>query len=212
VDVVLDLVGLMSVATKRAGGFSLGMGQRLGIASALLGDPDVLILDEPINGLDPDGILWVRNLLRSLAGEGRTVLVSSHLMSEMALTADHLVVIGAGRLLADDTVDGFVAASGRNSVRVRSPQSERLAVLLADQGATATASAVDVLEVTDASTDVVGDVAAANGITIHELSLQQVTLEEAFMELTHDSVEYRTDTPTTHNSYLNLLHEESVAS
>jgi ABC-2 type transport system ATP-binding protein len=212
VDDVLDLVGLMSVATKRAGGFSLGMGQRLGIASALLGDPDVLILDEPINGLDPDGILWVRNLLRSLAGEGRTVLVSSHLMSEMALTADHLVVIGAGRLLADDTVDGFVAASGRNSVRVRSPQSEQLALLLADQGATTTTSALDVLEVTDASTDVIGDVAAANGITIHELSLQQVTLEEAFMELTHDSVEYRTDTPTTNNSYLNLLHKESVAS
>ena len=212
VDVVLDLVGLMSVATKRAGGFSLGMGQRLGIASALLGDPDVLILDEQINGLDPDGILWVRNLLRSLAGEGRTVLVSSHLMSEMALTADHLVVIGAGRLLADDTVEGFVAASGRNSVRVRSPQSEQLALLLTNQGASATVPALDELEVTGVSTDQIGDVAAAHGITIHELSLQQVTLEEAFMELTHDSVEYRTDTPTINPTYLNLLNEESVAS
>jgi ABC-2 type transport system ATP-binding protein len=121
VDAVLDLVGLTSVASKRAGGFSLGMGQRLGIASALLGDPSILILDEPINGLDPDGILWVRNLLRSLAAEGRTVLVSSHLMSEMALTADHLVVIGQGRLLADDTVDAFVAANGPNTVHVRSP-------------------------------------------------------------------------------------------
>jgi ABC-2 type transport system ATP-binding protein len=212
VDVVLDLVGLMSVATKRAGGFSLGMGQRLGIAAALLGDPDVLILDEPINGLDPDGILWVRNLLRSLAAEGRTVLVSSHLMSEMALTADRLVVIGGGRLLADDTVEGFVAASGRNTVRVRSPQSEHLAFLLADHGATATAPAPDLLEVTGASTELIGDVAAAHSITLHELSLQQVTLEEAFMELTHDSVEYRTDSHFTDSSSNNLQLEESVAS
>ena len=212
VDAVLDLVGLTSVAAKRAGGFSLGMGQRLGIASALLGDPSILILDEPINGLDPDGILWVRNLLRSLAAEGRTVLVSSHLMSEMALTADHLVVIGQGRLLADDTVDGFVAANGPNTVHVRSPESERLAALLATHGASALAPAPGVLDVTGASTDLVGDVAAAHGITIHELSLQQVTLEEAFMELTHDSVEYRTDTvtidpPTTRS----LVTQESAA-
>jgi ABC-2 type transport system ATP-binding protein len=130
----------------------------------------------------------------------------------MALTADHLVVIGAGRLLADDTVDGFVAASGRNSVRVRSPQSEQLALLLSDHGATATTPALDELEVTGTSTDVIGDVAAAHGITIHELTLLQVTLEEAFMELTHDSVEYRTEAPTTNPSNLNLLHEESVAS
>jgi ABC-2 type transport system ATP-binding protein len=194
VDVVLDLVGLTSVASKRAGGFSLGMGQRLGIASALLGDPSILILDEPINGLDPDGILWVRNLLRSLAAEGRTVLVSSHLMSEMALTADHLVVIGQGRLLADDTVDAFVAANGPNTVHVRSPQADQLTVLLAAHGASSTAPAPGVLDITGVSTDLVGDVAAAHGITIHELALQQVTLEEAFMELTHDSVEYRTDT------------------
>jgi ABC-2 type transport system ATP-binding protein len=212
VDVVLDLVGLTSVASKRAGGFSLGMGQRLGIASALLGDPGILILDEPINGLDPDGILWVRNLLRSLAAEGRTVLVSSHLMSEMALTADHLVVIGQGRLLADDTVDAFIAANGPNTVRVRSPQADHLAVLLTAEGASATAPSPGVLEVIGASTDLVGDVAAAHGITIHELSLQQVTLEAAFMELTHDSVEYRTDTLATNPpATLSLLTQESAA-
>ena len=212
VDRVLDMVGLTAVAAKRAGGFSLGMGQRLGIASALLGDPSILILDEPINGLDPDGILWVRNLLRSLAAEGRTVLVSSHLMSEMALTADHLVVIGRGRLLAYDTVDAFLAVSGGNSVHVRSPQSDRLAMLLAADGAITTAPGPGELDVTGASTDLVGDVAAAHGITIHELSLQQVTLEEAFMELTHDSVEYRTETltidpPTTRS----LVTQESAA-
>jgi ABC-2 type transport system ATP-binding protein len=210
VDAVLDLVGLTSVASKRAGGFSLGMGQRLGIASALLGDPGILILDEPINGLDPDGILWVRTLLRSLAAEGRSVLVSSHLMSEMALTADHLVVIGQGRLLAYDTVDGFLAASGGNSVHVRSPQSERLAMLLAAHGATTTNAAPGELDVTGASTDLVGDVAAANGITIHELTLQQVTLEEAFMELTHDSVQYRTDTPATNPPATRSLQESAA--
>jgi len=212
VDAVLDLVGLTSVAHKRAGGFSLGMGQRLGIASALLGDPSILILDEPINGLDPDGILWVRNLLRSLAAEGRTVLVSSHLMSEMALTADHLVVIGQGRLLADDTVDAFVAANGPNTVRVRSPESERLAVLLATHGASTTTPTSGVLDVTGASTDLVGDIASAHGITIHELSLQKVTLEEAFMELTHDSVEYRTDSHDTDpTATRSLVNQESAA-
>jgi ABC-2 type transport system ATP-binding protein len=192
VEEVLDLVGLTSVADKRAGGFSLGMGQRLGIASALLGDPDILILDEPVNGLDPDGILWIRTLLRSLAAEGRTVLVSSHLMSEMALTAEHLVVIGQGRLLADASVEAVINASGQNSVLVRSPQSETLAALLAARGATPTAPTPGQLTVTGASTDDIGDLAAANGITIHELSLHQVSLEEAFMELTHDSVQYRT--------------------
>jgi len=211
IDAALDLVGLTSVASKRAGGFSLGMGQRLGIAAALIGDPGILILDEPINGLDPDGILWVRTLLRSLASEGRTVLVSSHLMSEMALTADRLVVIGQGRLLADQTVEAFVAGGGRNTVHVRSPQAERLAVLLADHGVSATPQAPDVLEVADASTDLVGDVAAANGVTIHELSLVQVTLEEAFMELTHDSIEYRTDALATNSPSLDLLSEESMA-
>ena len=196
VDETLDLVGLTSVAAKRAGGFSLGMGQRLGIASALLGDPGILILDEPINGLDPDGILWIRTLLRALAAEGRTVLVSSHLMSEMALTAEHLIVIGQGRLLADDSVESFVAASGLNSVHVRSPQSEHLAALLTARGATTTRSTSGGMTVTGVSTDDIGDLAAANGITIHELSLQQASLEAAFMELTHDSVQYRTDTHT----------------
>ena len=192
VDEVIDLVGLTNVAAKRAGGFSLGMGQRLGIASALLGDPGILILDEPVNGLDPEGIMWIRTLLRSLAGEGRTVLVSSHLMSEMALTAEHLIVIGKGRLLADDSVERFVAASGHNTVHVRSPQATQLAALLASTGATVTTTAPNQLAVTASTTDAIGDIAAANSITIHELLLQQGSLEEAFMELTRDSVEYRT--------------------
>ncbi len=193
VDAVLDLVGLTAVASKRAGGFSLGMGQRLGLAAALLGDPAILILDEPINGLDPDGILWIRNLLRSLAAEGRTVLVSSHLMSEMALTAEHLVVIGRGCLLADDSVEAVIAAAGRSTVHVRSPHAERLAALLIAAGAAPTTVTPGELTVAGPSTDSVGDLAAANGITIHELSLHQASLEEAFMELTHDSVEYRTN-------------------
>ena len=197
VEAVLDLVGLTAVASKRAGGFSLGMGQRLGLAAALLGDPAILILDEPINGLDPDGILWIRNLLRALAAEGRTVLVSSHLMSEMALTAEHLVVIGQGRLLADDSVEAVIAAAGQSTVHVRSPHAERLAALLAAAGATPTSATPGELTVAGLSTDRVGDLAAAHGITIHELSLQQASLEEAFMELTHDSVEYRTNTHPT---------------
>jgi len=202
---VLDLVGLTSVADRRAGGFSLGMGQRLGIASALLGDPAILILDEPVNGLDPDGILWIRTLLRSLAAEGRTVLVSSHLMSEMALTAEHLVVIGQGRLLADDTVEAVVAASGGNRVHVRSPQSEQLAALLTARGAAPISPAPGELTVSGVSTDDIGDLAAAHGVTIHELSLHQVSLEEAFMELTHDSVQYRT------NTHAGTLTSESAA-
>jgi ABC-2 type transport system ATP-binding protein len=188
------------VASKRAGSFSLGMGQRLGIASALLGDPAILILDEPINGLDPDGILWIRNLLRSFAAEGRTVLVSSHLMSEMALTAEHLIVIGQGRLLADDSVDNVVAASGHNSVHVRSPQVDALAPLLVEQGLTAISDGPDRLVVTGATTDQIGDIASANAITIHELSLQQASLEEAFMELTEDSIEYHGTTAEATNS------------
>jgi ABC-2 type transport system ATP-binding protein len=197
VDRVLDMVGLTAVAAKRAGGFSLGMGQRLGLASALLGDPAILILDEPINGLDPEGILWIRTLLRSLAAEGRTVLVSSHLMSEMALTAEHLVVIGQGRLLADDSVEAVVAASGHNTARVRSPQAAELAALLAARGAIPTVTAAGELIVTGVSTDSIGDLAAANAITIHELSLQRASLEDAFMDLTHDSVQYRTGTHAT---------------
>ncbi len=204
VQEVLDLVGLTAVASRRAGGFSLGMGQRLGIASALLGDPDILVLDEPINGLDPDGILWIRTLLRALAAEGRTVLVSSHLMSEMALAAEHLIVIGQGRLLADDSVEAVVAASGHNTVHVRSPQAERLAALLTARGAIPTSSSPGELTVTGVATDDIGDLAAANGLTIHELSVQQASLEEAFMQLTHDSVQYRTNTHPT-------LSQESAA-
>jgi ABC-2 type transport system ATP-binding protein len=194
VDAVLDLVGLTTVASKRAGGFSLGMGQRLGIASAMLGDPAILILDEPINGLDPEGILWIRTLLRSLAAEGRTILVSSHLMSEMSLTADHLVVIGQGRLLADDSVKAVVAASGQNAVHVRSPHADRLSALLGERGASSTFTAPSEITVTGISTDGIGDLAAANAITIHELSPVRASLEEAYMELTNDSVEYRTNT------------------
>jgi ABC-2 type transport system ATP-binding protein len=211
VDEALELAGLTSVASKRAGGFSLGMGQRLGIASALLGDPGILILDEPVNGLDPDGILWIRNLLRSLAAEGRTVLVSSHLMSEMALTAEHLVVIGQGRLLVDDSVANVVATSGHSTVRVRSPQADRLTALLTARGTTPTSTTPGELTVSGISTDDIGDLAAANGITIHELSPQHASLEEAFMELTHDSVEYRTNTFTNTTAGTAAITEESAA-
>jgi ABC-2 type transport system ATP-binding protein len=192
---VLEIVGLTSVASQRAGGFSLGMGQRLGIASALLGDPDILILDEPINGLDPDGILWVRTLLSSLADQGRTVLVSSHLMSEMALTAEHLIVVGKGQLLADDSVENVIATSSHNAVVVRTPQADELAGLLTARGITSRLDHPTQLTVDSGSTEAIGEVAATRSITIHELSLQQASLEEAFMELTHDSLQYRTDSP-----------------
>jgi ABC-2 type transport system ATP-binding protein len=191
VEEVLALVGLTEVARKRAGKFSLGMGQRLGIAAALLGDPGVLLFDEPINGLDPEGILWVRNLLKSLAAEGRTVLVSSHLMSEMALTADQLVVIGRGRLLSTGSVAEFIAESSGQFVRVRSPRADDLEVKLIAQGALVTREANGALAVSGLPADVIGDLAGANGIHLHELSLQSASLEEAFMEMTRDSVEYR---------------------
>jgi ABC-2 type transport system ATP-binding protein len=190
VDEVLELVGLSAVAHKRVGGFSLGMGQRLGIATALLGDPGVLVLDEPVNGLDPEGILWIRNLLRALAAEGRTVLVSSHLMSEMALTAEHLIVIGRGRLIADTSVEEFIAASSHNYVRVRTPLQSRLAQLLRAEGASTELEPDGGLAVTGADAEAIGDLAAANGIALHELSLQNASLEEAFMELTHASVDF----------------------
>jgi ABC-2 type transport system ATP-binding protein len=195
VDEVLDLVGLASVATNRVGGFSLGMGQRLGIAAAMLGDPHTLILDEPVNGLDPEGILWIRTLMRSLADQGRTVLVSSHLMSEMALTADHVVVIGQGRLVADDTVESITSASSRNVVQVRSPQADALTALLGDAGATTATGEDGELTVTGMSAEQIGDLASANQITLHHLAAQHASLEEAFMQLTHDSVEYRATTP-----------------
>lgn len=186
---VLELTGLESVARKRVKGFSLGMSQRLGIAAALLGDPRVLLFDEPVNGLDPEGILWIRQLMRSLASQGRTVFVSSHLMSEMSLTADHLIVIGKGRLLADTSTREFIDQNSQTKVRVRSPQNEQLAEVLAARGHGA--RRVDgFLELAGVSTDEVGDAAATHGLTVHELFSQRSSLEEAFMELTRDSVEY----------------------
>jgi ABC-2 type transport system ATP-binding protein len=196
VDEVLQLVGLSSVARKRAGSFSLGMGQRLGIASALLGDPEVLLFDEPVNGLDPEGIRWVRTLLRGLAAEGRTVFVSSHLMSEMALTADYLVVIGRGRLVADERVDDFIARSSGQHVRVKSPKLDVLSPALLDHGAQLRQSEDGALDVSGISAASIGDLAASLSVPLHELSPQTASLEEAFMELTHDAVEFQVgDTP-----------------
>jgi ABC-2 type transport system ATP-binding protein len=195
VDELIDLVGLREVAGKRAGQFSLGMGQRLGIASALLGDPDTLVLDEPVNGLDPEGIHWIRNLLKGLAAEGRTVFVSSHLMSEMALTAEHLIVIGRGRLIADTSVDEFIEMASANLVRVRSPEAARLQTLLPSDHVAFAAGEPDVLEVRGMSAEQIGDLAFRNRVALYELSVQQASLEEAFMNLTSDSVEFRSEEP-----------------
>jgi ABC-2 type transport system ATP-binding protein len=193
VDELIDLVGLHEVAKKRAGQFSLGMGQRLGIATALLGDPSTVMLDEPVNGLDPEGIHWMRNLLKRLAVQGRTVFVSSHLMSEMALTADHLIVIGRGRLIADVPVGEFIQGAGRNVVRVRSPQTTELRELLVGPGVTVTAVDGAALEVSGLTAEQIGDIAAERSLTLHELTPQQASLEEAFMELTRDDLEYAAD-------------------
>jgi ABC-2 type transport system ATP-binding protein len=187
---LIDLVGLHDVANKRAGQFSLGMGQRLGIATALLGDPSTLLLDEPVNGLDPEGIHWIRNLLKGLAAEGRTVFVSSHLMSEMALTADHLIVIGKGKLIADTSVDEFVARASAKVVLVRSPELPRLRAALEAPGVTFEGGERGRLEVHGLTTEQIGDAAAARGIAIHELTPQQASLEEAFMTLTRSAVEF----------------------
>ena len=193
VDEVLGLVGLDSAAGRRLRGFSLGMKQRLGIAGALLGDPPVLMFDEPANGLDPEGIQWIRGLLKSLAAEGRTVFVSSHLMSEMALTADHLIVIGRGRLVADAAVTEFVQQSSRRDVVVRSPRDADLAGLLAARGAAVVAQPGGGLAVTGLDASAIGELARAHGIALHELTPRSASLEEAFMELTRDSVSYRAD-------------------
>ncbi|MEV5931971.1 ABC transporter ATP-binding protein [Streptomyces sp. NPDC052079] len=190
VDEVLDEVGLRAVARKKAKGFSLGMGQRLGIAAALLGDPRILMFDEPVNGLDPEGIHWIRTLMKSLAAQGRTVFVSSHLMSEMALTADHLVVIGQGRLLADTSMADFIERNSRSYVRVRSPQRERLLDVLHGAGMTVVESGDGALEVDGSTAEAIGELAARHQLTLHELSPQQASLEEAFMQLTAESVEY----------------------
>ena len=194
VDEVIGLVGLQDVARKRVGSFSLGMGQRLGIAAALLGNPRTLILDEPSNGLDPEGIRWIRNLLRGLAAEGRTVLVSSHLMSEMSMMADWLVVVGRGRLIADTTVEGFVHLAAGDSVRVRTPDLARLRSIAEEREGVSVAENEDgdraALTIQGMSCEAVGELAAANGIVLHELAPEQASLEDAFMRLTMDSVEY----------------------
>jgi ABC-2 type transport system ATP-binding protein len=190
VDELIELVGLEEVARKRAGSFSLGMGQRLGLAAALLGDPSTLLLDEPVNGLDPEGIHWIRNLLKSLAAEGRTVFVSSHLMSEMSLTAERLIVIGRGRLIADTTVEDFVRRASGTRVLVRSPQATRLADAIAGPDVAVTVVEPSTIEVAGLTAMQVGEAAAAHGVVLHELTPQQASLEEAFMELTRDDVEY----------------------
>ncbi len=191
VDEVLELVGLRSVARKRVGGFSLGMSQRLGIAAALLGDPPVLIFDEPINGLDPEGVLWLRNLMRAFANEGRTVLLSSHLMSEMAITADRLIIIGRGRLITQTTTQELLA-SGGGHLHVRSPDATALADALRQIGAHIEQTSSDELAVTNSTTEAVGAIARDNAFTLLELSTRQPTLEETYMALTKDSVDYHT--------------------
>jgi ABC-2 type transport system ATP-binding protein len=191
VDEVLGLVGLTEVAKKRSKGFSLGMSQRLGIAGALLGDPQVLIFDEPVNGLDPEGIRWIRNLMQALAAEGRTVFVSSHLMSEMETTAQDIIVIGRGKLIANTTIDKFIAENSTGTVRVRTPQGDALAKAVAAAGGSATTSGDDTLVIQGLNTDQVGDIAYDAGIRLHELATHRASLEQAFMELTADSVEYQ---------------------
>jgi ABC-2 type transport system ATP-binding protein len=187
---VLDLVGLTEVAGKRSKGFSLGMGQRLGIAAALLGDPAILMFDEPVNGLDPEGIMWIRTLMKQLAGEGRTVFVSSHLMSEMENTADHLIVIGRGRLIADCSVAEFIERNSVQAVRVRTPQPDALVAAIRRAGGRVAATG-EAIVIHGLAADKVGDLAYENGIRLHELAMAQASLEEAFMELTAASVEFR---------------------
>ncbi|AWI31008.1 ABC transporter ATP-binding protein [Streptomyces tirandamycinicus] len=195
---VLDTVGLTAVAKKKTKGFSLGMGQRLGIASALLGDPEILMFDEPVNGLDPEGIHWIRNLMKQLAAEGRTIFVSSHLMSEMALTADHLIVIGQGRLLADTSMADFIHQNSRSYVRLRSPQQERLRDVLHESGLTPVEAGNGTLEIDGATTEQVGELAAEHRIVLHELSSQRASLEEAFMQMTANAVEYHAHSASGH--------------
>jgi ABC-2 type transport system ATP-binding protein len=191
VDEVLDLVGLSKVARKRVGGFSLGMGQRLGVAAALLGDPRVVVLDEPVNGLDPEGVLWMRTMLGRLADEGRTVFLSSHLMSEMAQVATRLVVIGRGRLIADTTVADFVAGASTGTVTVRTPHAAALRALLLSPDVTVASEDPDVLHITGLTAPQIGEAALRGGIAVHELTPQRASLEDAFMEMTRDAVDYR---------------------
>jgi len=192
---VLELVGLSEVARKRSKGFSLGMSQRLGIAATMLGDPQVLMFDEPVNGLDPEGILWIRNLMKALAAQGRTVFVSSHLMSEMENTADHLIVIGRGKLIADCTMAEFIARSSGSAVRVRTPSPDQLVLAIAAEGGSAAADTEGTLLVQGMAADKVGDIAFENRIRLHELTTTRASLEEAYMEVTADSVEYHAGVP-----------------
>ena len=201
---LIEMVGLGEVAGKRVGTFSLGMTQRLGIAAALLGDPGTLVLDEPVNGLDPDGIRWIRNLLKDLAGQGRTVFVSSHLMSEMALTAEHVVIIGKGRLLADLPVGEVLASTTRASVTVRSPDARRLETALAGPGVVITRSGPDLLVVTGLTAAQIGDHALAERVAVHELTPRHASLEEAFMDLTNDAVEFHGGTPAAPSETLGV--------
>jgi ABC-2 type transport system ATP-binding protein len=197
VDQVIEMTGLATVAGKRVGGFSLGMGQRLGIASAMLGDPRTLILDEPVNGLDPEGVQWVRRLVRSLADEGRTVFLSSHLMSEMAQTADQLLVIGRGRIIAAGPVQQVIDSVSGAAVRVRTPRATELAALVSADGAAVSSPEPGTLELRGIDAETVGEIAHAHGIVLHELSPRSASLEEAYMTLTQDAVEYRSDAPAT---------------
>lgn len=190
-DEVIEITGLTSVASKRAGGFSLGMGQRLGIAAALLGDPEILILDEPVNGLDPEGVLWVRNLVRGQAAEGRTVFLSSHLMSEMSMTADHLIVLGKGKILADAPTTQIVSSWTKQSVSVTSPDAERLASLLASSTVTVTRTGERSLTIDGTTAEHIGSTAFANQVELHQLAPQTGSLEDAYLALTGDSVEYK---------------------
>jgi len=196
VDEVIELVGLRDVAQSRAGGFSLGMGQRLGIAAALLGDPQVLVLDEPVNGLDPEGIVWIRTLMKHLAASGRTIFVSSHLMNEMAVTADHLIVIGRGRLIADCSTAEFIERSSEKSVLVRSPDAPALGELIAKAGGLVRPDADGAMTVARLEAPRIGELAAQHGYVLHELTPQRASLEEAFMELTRESTEYPAQVPT----------------
>jgi ABC-2 type transport system ATP-binding protein len=191
---VIALTGLESVARRRVGGFSLGMGQRLGIAAALLGDPETLILDEPVNGLDPEGVIWVRTLARHLAQQGRTIFLSSHLMSEMAQTADHIIVLGRGRVIADAPVGDIVARSSGGSVTVRTPDAHKLSAAVTSEGGTVTLASDGALLVTGLGAPRVGELAARERVVLHELSLAAGTLEEAYLALTQDEVEYHAGT------------------
>jgi ABC-2 type transport system ATP-binding protein len=196
VSEVIDMVGLAEVAAKRVGGFSLGMGQRLGVAAALLGDPRTVVLDEPVNGLDPEGVLWIRHLLKELADEGRTVFISSHLMSEMALTAQHLIIVGRGRLIADTTVEGFIAQASGNVTRVSSPQAPALSTQLSAANVKVAHLDAETLEVTGLTAREIGIIAWEAHIPVVELTTKRVSLEDAFMELTHDTVDYRSSAHT----------------